>query len=391
MTGFEDAKDVLKEHLPAAQSQILPLAETLNCFVVGDIFAQLDVPSFDNSAMDGYAFRYNAGNDTFTIAGEIKAGHHTVETVQPGTCTRIYTGAMLPPGADTVIPFEKVQEAEGRIRFDPGLIVKGANVRLTGSQHRKGDTLLYKGQAILPGTIALLASNGYAQVEVFRLPSVAVIVTGDELVPAGHELQAGQIYNSNAPALQACLQRSGIRNFRIFHGGDAEDPLKELTLFAMENYDVLILTGGISAGDYDFVKKILPEMGVRQLFYKLRQKPGKPIFAGLWKEKVVFGLPGNPASVLSCYYQFVAPSFRYMCGDAFAFEPFYRQVLLNDWQKKDSFTHVLKARSGPDGVRILPGQESFNLSAFAEANAFVVMPEMQMQWTAGKLVDVYLM
>lgn len=391
MTGFEEAKELLRDNLPSALSQVLPLSETLDCFVAGDLAALIDVPSFDNSAMDGYAFRYDAGTDTFKKDGEIKTGHQPSEPVRPGTCSRIFTGAMLPPGADTVIPFEKVQEAENEIRFDTALISKGANVRVRGSQHRKGDAILRKGQVILPGAIALLASNGYAKVEVFRPPAVAVIVTGDELVPVGHDLHPGQIYNSNAPALQACLQQSGIRNFRIFHSGDAEGPMKELMQFVLENYDVLLLTGGISAGDYDFVKKILPALGVRQLFYKVRQKPGKPIFGGLWKDKVVFALPGNPASVLSCYYQFVAPALRYMCGDPFAFAPSCRQVLLNDWTKKDSLSHVLKARSGSEGVYILPGQESFNLSAFAEANAFVVMPEMQMQWRAGEIVDVYLM
>lgn len=390
MISFEEARQLLRQSLPPGRKVIRALQDTLLSFSAEDIPAIMDVPSFDNSAMDGYAFCYEVGVNRLHPEGEVRTGAAPSFRLAAGQCARIYTGAMMPSGADTVVPFEKVITEGEWIRFNPEEIRKGANVRLSGTQHRKGDIILQAGTCLWPGTIGLLASNGYAEATVFDKPSVALIITGDELVEPGHSLSPGQIYNSNAPALCACLDRAGIDKRQVFHVADQEDRLSELLESVLDAYDAVILTGGISAGDYDFVKKVLPLMGVQTLFYKVRQKPGKPLYAGLWKGKPVFGLPGNPASVLTCFSQFVLPALRQMSGDPRAYEPALRQVLLNTWTKKDALTHVLKAKSTPDGVLILPGQESFNLSAFASANALLVMPGHIMQWDAGEMVEVYL-
>ena len=309
-----EAKALLKKHIPIGSTQLCPIRLSNGKVLAKNTIAPMDVPSFDNSAMDGYALAWEDDGESREVLGLVAAGDSELKSLQKGEAARIFTGAPIPPGADTVIQQEKIIRTGNKIQFERKDFRPGASVRLRGAQCKKGDEILQVGSRVNPGTIALLASLGIAEVEVYNLPKVALIVTGNELREVGQQLNSGQIYNSSGPAIQAYLDDLGVKDVQIFH---AEDDFEKVILTireALKVCDFLLLTGGISVGDFDFVKDGLSENGVEEIFYKISQRPGKPLFAGKKEGKIVFALPGNPASVLTCFLNYVKPSILQWAG-----------------------------------------------------------------------------
>lgn len=391
MISVTQARKILSENTERAGVKIISLEESIDLHLAKDIYSPIDVPSFDNSAMDGYAMEYDGSRKEWDLGEVIQAGDTSRQKVETGTAARIFTGAKLPEGANTVIPQELIRRDEnlGKIYYDQDQIQPGSNVRLKGSQCKQGELILTKGTKITPGVIGLLASVGIAEVEIYAPPTVGYIITGDELKEVGAKLIAGEIYNSNGPMLTALLKTVGIREISGYKASDDKEKLQQIINHALENHDVVILSGGISVGDYDFVKECLENAGVNELFYKIKQRPGKPMFAGKREKKFVFALPGNPASVLSCFNMYVKPCLQYMRGLEDVWKPNKILPLPLEQKKKAGFTFFLKARREGDKLSILGGQQSFNLQAFSTANCLVELEEEKDLLKEGTLVNVY--
>lgn len=389
ITVFE-AKALLRQNIPIGPSNFCRIHLSNGRILAKYIIAPMDVPSFDNSAMDGYAVAWEDEGVTREVIGMVAAGDREVKSLQKGQAARIFTGAPIPSGADTVIQQEKIIRIGNEIQFARNDFKKGSNVRLRGMQCKKGDEILTAGMQINPGTIALLASLGIAEIEVFDLPKIAMIVTGNELREVGQDLDPGQIYNSSGPAIQAYLAKLGVANVEIFHVEDDFEKVKSTLEVALSVSDFLLVTGGISVGDFDFVKDGLSENRVEEIFYKISQRPGKPLFAGKKADKVIFALPGNPASVLTCFLNYVKPSILQWAGHSDSWKPSQLLPLAESFSKSVNLTLFLKARIENGVVQILPGQESFNLLSFGQADGLAEIPIESEFLEAGSLVSFYL-
>ncbi len=385
----QEAKFILSQHCFSGQKVNVSLHNSLGYWTASPIYAPMQVPSFDNSGMDGYAFAWEDGGESRQLGQVVQAGTYPDFSLQKGTAVRIFTGAPVPKNADTIVQQEWVRVEGGRIYFDSEKLTKGMNLRKAGSQCQLGQLILEEGTRITPGTIGLLASLGIQQVSIYAAPKVSLILTGDEVREIGEVLQPGQIYNANGPALLAYLSQLGILPIQVLRVKDDKSEVIRVIGEALKACDILLLTGGISVGDYDFVQEGLVENGVSPLFYKVRQKPGKPLLAGFKANQLVFALPGNPASVLSCFIQYVKPCLQQLLGDPDAWQSPQTYPLAQKWKKEGSLTVFLKAKLVQGQIYILPGQESFNLLAFGIADGLVEVGEQLFEVEAGTALPFY--
>ena len=375
MKSAAEAKQDLTGHLPALAMRRVALAESLGSYCAKAVIAESLVPPFDNSAMDGYAFcwqYYKPGNG-MPVAGEMAAGIVQSANFKPGTAMRIFTGAMVPVGCDTVVMQEKARLVEGSVFVDDTQLVKGANVRKAGTQTRMGDVLLQPGHKITPGVVGFLASAGISHLWVYEWPKIAILVSGNEVLAPGQPLLAGQVYECNGFSLRAALQDMGIQA-SVTYAPDNKAALTKQLQTAMDAADWVLVTGGVSVGDYDLVVPVLNEIGVQTVFHRIKQKPAKPFYFGTKGEKRIFGLPGNPASVLTCWYAWIRPFLLQAAG---LNEISYRQtaILQQDLAKKPGLTQFIKGFAANGQVHVLSGQESYRMDAFSEANCFIVLDE----------------
>jgi len=348
-------------------------------------------PLFDQSAMDGYAFRHvntNKGKKLI-IAGESAAGRNFPGKWKKGQAIRIFTGAAVPSGCDSVVMQEKVTVTDKSLKFKE-IPSQGSNIRKAGSQIKKGATAAIKGTFLNPGAVGFLATLGIEKLKVFKIPKVAVIVTGNELIPPGKKLLPGQIFESNSIALRSLLSGDGIQQVEIFKSMDSLKSIRKAFSRASELNDFILFTGGISVGDYDFVSKVMEEEKVKTLFYKVKQKPGKPLYFGTKKHKYIFGLPGNPASVLSCYYEYVSPALKKFQNHPHPLPQTFQLPVTSSINKKAGLTQFLKAYTDFKTVTPLQGQESYILKSFITANCFIILTEESEGAEAGKPVRVHL-
>lgn len=389
MKSVYEAKQILADNVWRLSSEICLVYDALGSVISNDVTAPIDVPSFNNSAMDGYAFCFDETKTDFVVTDSIQAGDGKSYCIKSGEAARIFTGARIPEGTDTVIQQELVSVQQNEINIAIGSIQPGANIRSQGSQCKAGDLIVNSGTVVTPGVIALLSSVGINNIEVYRQPKVKVIVTGNELVNPGTPLRSGEIYNTNQPAILAYLQQLGINDAEAIHVKDNADELRQHVSNAINNCDVLILSGGISVGEYDFVYQTLSDEGVQPLFYKIKQKPGKPMFAGLKKNTLIFALPGNPAAVITCFNQYVKPCLRFMSGLTDTFSYSAMLPLAHEWEKKGEMANILKALVKNGEVNLLHGQDSFNLLPFAVVNAFALLHENDIMKRKGDLIEVY--
>jgi molybdopterin molybdotransferase len=384
-----EAKTILKSQKIRGGSIHLPLQKSLGKFTASAVLAPMDVPSFDNSGMDGYAIIWDGKGEGREVVEVIQAGAKPEFVLEKGKAVRIFTGAPVPEGADTVIPQEEIDRTEEMIFFDAQKFFRGANVRKKGAQCKVGWEVVPAGTKITPGTIGLLASLGIREVAVFPSPKISLILTGDEILDLGNELLPGQIFNSNGPALESYFEMLGIPEVQVYKVKDEASEVTKVISEALGNSDFLLLTGGISVGDYDFVKGSLEQNGVEQLFYKIRQRPGKPLFVGRKDKKLVFALPGNPASVLSCFIQYVKPCLLEWMGNPDAWSGPKFLPMVKDFDKKAPLTFFLKAKIQDGKIHLLPGQESFNLLPFGVADGLVEIPQELEHVEEGSLVAFY--
>jgi molybdopterin molybdotransferase len=284
---------------------------------------------------------------------------------------------------------EYCEVKEQTVVFDKSKVIKNANVRPMGSQVHAGEQVLAKEVEITSGIIGYLASLGIREVAVYAKPKVSLLITGNELVGTGKELKFGQIYESNSSMLQAALKEGGIEVQNILFAKDTLEDTVQSIGEAIDNTNFLLITGGISVGDYDFVQQALDLHRVKKVFYKLKQKPGKPLYFGIKDKTYVFALPGNPSSVLTCFYEYVIPAIRKFCGRNAMQTSRNTRALLHDYTKKGDLTHFLKALSTTTGVTILGAQESYKLNSFTEANCLVMIESDRNELKKGELVEVH--
>ncbi len=364
----------------------MPLNDSNGHILSDSVLSPIDMPPFRQSAMDGYALCLTKG-DQYHVIDEVKAGDGTNSLLRPGEAVRIYTGAPVPDTADAIAVQEKVIAQEKTITLTVP-VTSGANVRPLGEQVKAGGVALQKGTKLSPAAIGYLASLGITEVAVFEKPSIAIIATGNELIDATQPLTRGKIYESNATMLASALQSVGYKNVAIWKLRDNYEDTKELLNTAISEKDMVILTGGISVGDYDFVGKALNELNIEPVFYKIRQKPGKPLFFGKKDSTSVFALPGNPAAALSCFYVYVWPYLEKQSGYEGFSLPRIKTTSLSNFQKKGDRSAFLKALLTHEGVTILDGQSSAMLNTFSKANALVYLTDKQQEIKYGEAVNV---
>lgn len=395
MISVAEAHGMIAQECWRLAGEEVLLLDGLERVLCGDVFAPINMPGFAQSAMDGYALNWEGylAFGELAVVGEVAAG--AAEALpRPATneAVRIFTGAPLPEGFDTVVMQEKVVVALGVLNVIDDGLVKGKNVRTVGSEIAEGDLALAKGTVLTAAGIGFLASLGITHVSVVRDPKIAIIVTGDELQKPGVALTFGQVYESNSQLLQAALLHLRFSQPKIYYAKDDLLALSKTLQEAMEDSDLVLLTGGVSVGDYDFVLRAAEQCGVNGVFHKIKQKPGKPLFFGKYngdRSSVVFGLPGNPGSVLSCFYLYVLPALQQLTNRPVALKK-TSAIALNEYPKNSALTHFLKGVYLDGAVRMLNAQESFRLSSFSVANCLIEIPESSEGVNCNDSVTVYL-
>ena len=390
MIAVRQAKEMIHAAVGPLKTSEIALAKANGRVLATDIHAQLDIPAYPQSSMDGYALSFDSLGKTIGLQGEMAAGSSNDMTVASGMAVRIFTGAAVPAGADTVVVQEKSRVENGMLVIDEHPLKRGDNVRPVGSEIQRGALALKAGTRLSPASIGFLAGMGIDAVQVFDLPRVGILVTGNELCEPGKPLGYGQVYESNSYTLRAALSAMGIEHIQILHAKDDPAQLTELLARLLRENDMVLMTGGVSVGDYDFTMQAFQSCGVEKIFHKIRQKPGKPILFGMQASTPVFGLPGNPASVLTCFYQYVYPALGLMQGMHVTLQSI-EAPLANDHKKPAGLTHFLKAIYDGHRVTLLTGQESYKLATFAQANCLAVLPEQETEWKSGQSIQIHLL
>ena len=392
------------EHLAAVLDLVqvlspldLGLLDAHGCVLAEDVVAPAPLPGFDNSAMDGYAVR--AGDVgpgvVLPVVGDVAAGPASPLRVQPGLCVRIMTGAMLPAGADTVVPLEHTDGGVAQVRFDRAA-EQGGYVRRAGEDVEAGETVLTRGTALGAAQLGLAAAVGRSRLLVRPRPRVVVVSTGSELVEPGLPLGPGQIHDSNSVGLTAACLEVGAIAYRV--GIVPDDPRTLLATLEdqLVRADVVITSGGVSVGAYDVVKEVLSRLGTVE-FSKVAMQPGMPQgFGTLGPDSTpIFGLPGNPVSAMVSFEAFVRPALRRMLGAEPLERPRVRALTtepLRSSRGKRSFLRVhLEVRDGAYVVTPVSGPGSHLLAGMARANALAVVPEDVEQVAAGQAVTVMML
>lgn len=390
MISVEEAKNLVLNNIQQQEKKRVAIHLALNYFLADDVLAPICVPLFNQSAMDGYAFKFEDVHQQLTVIDTIPAGDVRKIEIKKNEAVRIFTGSKVPVSCDTVVMQELTTVTENILTVTDAGLKFGGNVRKKGNQIKEGDVALKKGTRINAAAIGFLTTLGITDVLVFDLPKITVIATGSELVELGKTLKEGQIYESNTHMLNAAIQQLGIEP-KIYVVKDDVAATEKLIQEALINSDFLILSGGISVGDYDFVKESLLKNQVVEVFYKIKQKPGKPLFFGKQDKKAIFALPGNPAAALNCFYMYVLPAINVSFGSLTPFLPKVQLPLAAKYIKKEGRAQFLKAQFNNNGVSLMLGQDSDALQSFALANGLVYISAEKVTVEQNELVDVYLL
>ena len=413
MISVDQALDKILSYVDVLEAEDSPILDCLGQVLAEDVYSHLNVPPLDNSAMDGYAVR---SGDTrgatrqsprfLQVIGTVSAGSIAECEVGPGTAVRIMTGAPVPKGADSVVMFEDTDEPRRHgVSTEIGILREvepGLNIRRAGEDITRGSIVLTRGTVLRPSEVGVLASLGRTTVKVIRRPVVAILATGDELVDIAQPLPAGKIYNSNTYSLAALVQRYGGIPKILGIARDSEDSVVARLRHGLDA-DMLLTTGGVSAGDYDVVKDVLAKQG-EITFWTVRMKPGKPlafgIIKGVGKAGVArniphLGLPGNPVSSMVTFEMFVRPAILKMMGKKNLTKPTVEAVVEDSVVNRDRrriFTRVIvEKRNGQYFARLTGPQGSGILTSMALANGLMIIPEDKTRVVAGDIVRVIML
>jgi molybdopterin molybdotransferase len=398
----ERARELIRRFLePVTAVERVAIRAALGRTLAEDVISPIDVPGHDNSAMDGWAVRFAdlAASSETTLAriGESFAGRPFAGEVRAGQAVRIFTGGVMPRGADTVVMQERATETPGGVRIAQGAVSKaGQNRRFAGEDLKAGGVVFARGQPLNPAEIGMLASLGIGEVSVYRRLRVAFFSTGDELVPVGTPLAEGQIYDSNRYTIHGMLTRLGFDTLDMGVVRDVPEELERAFTTAAANADVVITSGGVSVGEADYVKTLLDRLG-EVVFWKIAMKPGRPLAYGRIGGAHFFGLPGNPVSVMVTFYEFVRDALLHLAGRRDTPPlPMLKATLTAPIRKMPGRTEFQRAIVSRDDagnalVRVTGDQGSGILSSMSRANCFVVLGTEVGNVDAGASVDVQLL
>jgi molybdopterin molybdotransferase len=393
MLSIDEALARVFAGLTPLAAERVPLAGAAGRVVAEPAASAVDLPPFDRSAMDGYAVRAadTAPGVPLTLAGDVPAGEVAVAALAPGTAARVSTGAAIPPGADAVLQSELASESDGAVAPERAL-EPGTHVRFRGEDLTAGTVLAAPGSVLTLPRISALASAGVGEVAVHRRPRLHLLVTGSELLPLGAPPEPGKIHESNGLMVRLLAERVGVD--LTDHGVIGDD--RAATVAAVEaglGGDVLVVSGGVSVGPHDHVKPAFEACGVEEVFWRVRIKPGKPLWFGRRGDTLVFGLPGNPLSTIVCFSVLIAPALRRLQGETGALPRYEPGRLTTPAQASDGRTTFLTAalRRGDDGVLEATPTErqgSHMTGALGESDGFAIAPDQAGELAAGAAVDV---
>ncbi|WP_335966442.1 molybdopterin molybdotransferase MoeA [Galbibacter sp. PAP.153] len=335
-----------------------------------DVHAPISLPPFQQSAMDGFAVKLTS-EENYKIVGCVQAGDISDIILKEGEAVRIYTGAKVPFSADAVLMMEHVVEKNGYIKQARPYTGK-TNIKLAGEQVKKGDLAIPKNTLLNSSALAYATALGLDRIKVYKCPDVALLITGNEVQPPGDKLEGGKIYDSNSIMLQLLLRKLGIKTIRCFFVSDEMDDTLHKLKEAIENYDILIASGGISVGDYDLMQRAFETLEVTQHFYKINQKPGKPIYFGTKEKTIVFGLPGNPAACFINFQVYVVAAIQKAmnCKE----RGFKKAVLKESIENSSGKSLFLRGNKTVDGIEIHKNQSSSMLVSLIKTDVLVYVP-----------------
>ncbi|OHR58173.1 gephyrin-like molybdotransferase Glp [Staphylococcus sp. HMSC061G12] len=382
------------------ETQQVPLNDSLGYILSEDIVATYEIPRFNKSPYDGFALRSEDTKDAsgdnrieFEVIDHIGAGSVSDKTVGPNQAVRIMTGAEIPAGADAVVMLEQTREGEHSFTIRK-TFEHNENVSLKGEETEVGDVVLKEGQRINAGAIAVLATFGYTEVPVRRLPSAAIIATGSELLDVGDELEPGKIRNSNGPMIQGLLNQFGLDCEVYKIQEDDFDSSLAVVKEALASHDMVITTGGVSVGDFDYLPAIYKEIGAEVLFNKVQMRPGSVTTVAVANNQYLFGLSGNPSACYTGFELFVKPAVLNMMGAIERFPQVVKATLMEDFKKANPFTRFIRAKATLNGLQTTVVPSGFNKSgavvAIAHSNAMIMLPSGTRGFEKGYTVDVIL-
>ena len=391
--SVRDAYDVIMSHLPQPAIEKVPLMRSLGLVLAEDIIADMDMPPWDRSAMDGYAVRSAdvQGPVELQVVDVIPAGKMSKRALKPGEAMQIMTGAPVPEGADAIVPVEKTK-ASGNIVQIREAAAPGAHISKRAQDIKTGEVLVKKGNVVRAQEVGLMASVGYHAPKVFRRPTIAVVTTGDELVEVDKKPAEGQIRNSNAYSLAAQLASIGVPYAYLGIVPDVREALTAKLEQAMAAANVVILTGGVSAGEYDLVEDVMKAKGIEIIFERVAIKPGRPMVFAKSPEKLLFGLPGNPVSTFVTFEIFLRPALGRMMGNMLLDRPVVEAEISVNFGKPQPRDQYCPARltwvRDHYVVAPLESHGSADLRALSQANSLLLIPAGEGPYLAGRRVKV---
>jgi len=400
MLSVSEALELVLTHaVPLAPSRVA-LVDALGCVLASEIVSDIDSPPYDKSIVDGYALiaaDIAAAGVRLQIVEEVTAGMMPSKHVERATATRIMTGAPIPRGADAVVMVEQTELQGESVSIRQVGVKAGQNILRRAAAFAAGERVLKAGQLIRPIELGLLAEVGCTSIPVVPRPAAAVLVTGNELIAANEQPLQSQIRNSNGPMLAGLAEAAGAKARELGIARDEEADLSRLIAAGLEN-DVLVISGGVSAGVLDLVPAVLTSLGVRQVFHKVNLKPGKPLWFGVLEQEskrpaLVFGLPGNPVSSLVCFELFVLPAIQKLRGLAPVGLPQRRAMLAAAYVQRGERPTYWPARleERGEGVTPLAWKGSGDLRTLTEANCLAVFPAGERQYAAGEDIEVLML
>ena len=398
MLNFEEANRILAESFEELKlrTEEISITNALNRVLAEDIISDVDLPPFNNSAMDGYAIKFNPNIKEWKIVGEIQAGNYKALEINEQTTVHIMTGGMLPKNCDTIIKVEDVSVMGDKVKLkDITGFSFNLNIRKKGEDLSKGKVAIKKGSLLKPQHIAVAASCGKSKLKVYRKLNIGVLVTGDELIDINEKPGTDKIRASNPYVLQSAIKESNMNPINLgIVRDDKSDMTKSVKSALDSSLDILLTSGSVSVGKFDYLKEIFEDLGVEIKFWRVSVKPGRPLLFGIYKKNgqktLIFGLPGNPVAILVTYILFVKKYILKLFGNRELVT--VKAIIKNDFQKEDERLHFVKGllekdNTGNHLVSIVGEQSSGNLAQLGKSNCLIIIKENKINTKAGEIVE----